>query len=420
MSWELLLPILGLGLVAAFSAVISPSPADLYIAPNGDDAHPGTLEKPFATLERSRDEIRRLKQRRRFAGATVHLRGGRYELDQTFTLAAEDSGTPEAPIMYRAFADEEVVLSGGRTLSAFDSVEDPAILDRLSPEARPHVRQADLAEAGITDFGTVATAGDRLELFLGDRAMTLARWPDEDFVRVDSVFAVDPFKVHGIDGDRVGKFTYTEDRPARWVDEPDAWLHGYWFWDWSDQPQKVKSIDPENRVIELEEPYHGYGYRPGQRFYAFNLLCELDRPGEWYLDRDNSRLYVWPPADLESARAVVSILPTLISCADASYLTFRGLRLEATRGTLRQRPPDRVQRDLRRLLRNRRRGRLLHGPRLDRPRHDHPSQLLSPHPGAGSARRHGRVPGRRRLGNPDRRQPVLPRQPRRLHRRGPR
>ena len=62
-------------------------------------------------------------------------------------------------------------------------------------------------------------------------------------------------------------------------------MHGYWFWDWSDQRHKIESIDAEKHLIAVVPPYHGYGYRKGQWYYAFNLLSELDSPGEWYLDR---------------------------------------------------------------------------------------------------------------------------------------
>ena len=340
MNWELLLPILGLCLAAACAAAIESSPVDIYVSPEGNDAWSGTLpdpatdDGPFASLERARDEIRTLRKSGRLPrGAVVHLRGGRYELDRPFALTAEDSGNPEAPVTYRAYQDEKVILSGGRTVADFHPVRDPAILSRLSEEVRSNVLQADLKTAGIEDFGEVAAPSNRLELFFAGEPMTLSRWPDDDFVTVDSVFAEEPFKVHGIDGDRVGKFTYAGDRPSRWVREPDAWLHGYWFWDWADQPQQVRSIDSENHTIELEKPYHSYGYRPGQRFYALNLLCELDRPGEWYLDRRTGLLYFWPPEDIDTGRVVVSVLPSLITIDNASSIDFQRLRLEATRGT---------------------------------------------------------------------------------------
>ena len=340
MNWELLLPILSLCLAAVCAGAIESAPVDLYISPDGDDTWSGTFpdpatdDGPFASLERARNEIRTLRQSGQLPrGAVVHLRGGRYELDHPFALTAEDSGSSEVPVTYRAYQDEEVTLSGGRTVAGFRPVEDPAILSRLSEDARGNVLQADLKAAGIEDFGAVTAPSNRLELFFDGEPMTLSRWPDDGFVTVDSLFDEEPFKVHGIDGDRVGKFTYAGDRPSRWTREPDVWLHGYWFWDWADQPQQVKSIDSEKRIIELEKPYHNYGYRPGQRFYALNLLCELDRPGEWYLDRRTGLLYFWPPEDIDTGRAVVSILPSLITIANASSIDIQHLHLEATRGT---------------------------------------------------------------------------------------
>ena len=58
-----------------------PAPAaQLYVAPNGSDTNPGTRARPFATLERARDEARRLKQDGKLpkGGLTIWLRGGDY------------------------------------------------------------------------------------------------------------------------------------------------------------------------------------------------------------------------------------------------------------------------------------------------------------------------------------------------------
>ncbi len=116
--------------------------------------------------------------------------------------------------------------------------------------------------------------------------MTLARWPNTGFVKIPKVLGKTLVDVRGVKGCREGIFTYEGDRPRRWLGEPDIMLEGYWFWDWSDQRLKVESIDPEKRVIALSaKPEHTYGYRKGQWYYAYNLLSELDRPGEWYLDR---------------------------------------------------------------------------------------------------------------------------------------
>ena len=88
--------------------------ADFHVATNGDDKNPGTQEKPFVTLERARDAIRALKKAtpklERVTNVIVH--GGAYELKQPLELTAEDSGTPEAPIVYQADADRRALGSG--------------------------------------------------------------------------------------------------------------------------------------------------------------------------------------------------------------------------------------------------------------------------------------------------------------------
>jgi hypothetical protein len=85
--------------------------------------------------------------------------------------------------------------------------------------------------------------------------------------------------------------------------------------------------------MTLAKPYHVYGYRKGQWFYGFNLLCEIDRPGEWYLDRKVGVLYFWPPSPLEKGQATVSVLDSLVALNGASHVTLRGLTFEAARGT---------------------------------------------------------------------------------------
>jgi hypothetical protein len=163
--------------------------------------------------------------------------------------------------------------------------------------------------------------------------MTVARWPNQGFVKIVRVLGPTAVDVRGTKGCAEGVFSYEGDRPRRWAGEKDAWLHGYWFWDWADQRQKVEAIDPEKRTISLAKPYHGYGYRAGQWFYAFNVLAEIDQPGEWYLDRQAGILYFWPPAPIAEGQAIVSVVPTLVRLKEVSHVSLRGLTLEAMRDT---------------------------------------------------------------------------------------
>ncbi|MBN2325969.1 MAG: right-handed parallel beta-helix repeat-containing protein [Candidatus Omnitrophica bacterium] len=329
-------------MVALLGAPVQSNPdqINLYVSKSGSDSWGGRLlepnasktDGPFRTLERARDEIRTMKEEDSFPGNGVQVivREGIYYLDKPFELKKVDSGTETGPIVYTSFSGEDVRLVGGAPISGFKPVEEEAILKRLDEKAREHIVQADLKSQGITDLGRADQGG--AELFFNDIPMTLSRWPNEGFVRIEDIVVKDGHEIHGHKGSKIGKFKYSGSRPARWIGEQDPWLHGYWFWDWSDQRQPIESINTADSIISLATPYHHYGYREGQWYYAFNMISELDSPGEWYIDRERGILYFWPPDSMDRGNAVISILPNIITLNDASYVVFRDFTLEASRG----------------------------------------------------------------------------------------
>ncbi len=308
---------------------------DFFVSTGGSNTNPGTQAQPFATLQRASSAVRELKKSSNLpqAGVTVWIEAGTYYVNEPLTLSNEDSGSENAPIVYRGQSGQEVRIVGGRQAKGFQPVTDTEILNRLDVSVREKVVCTDLKAAGISDYGQVAAQANRLELFFRGEPMQLARWPNEGFLRIVEVVGETPKIIHGIKGTSEGKFTYSDDRPKRWVDEQEIWLHGYWFWDWSDSFEKVSSIDTAKRVIATVPPYHNYGYRKGQRYYALNILAELDRPGEWYLDRQKGILYFLPPAPIDEGIAVLSTLRHLFVLKDCSWVTIRNLVLEATRST---------------------------------------------------------------------------------------
>ncbi len=309
---------------------------DLYISADGNDRGAGTRARPFATLERARDQIRSLKRTGKLPqhGITVWLRGGVYRRTQTFKLEAEDSGTQAAPIAYRAYPQEKVTLIGGRRVSGFTPVRDGAILKRIEKPCQDKILQLDLKALGITDYGKLIAHSygspirpAPLELFFQDRPMTIARWPNTGWAKVGPI-------PRG--GENDDSFPYEGDHPLRWRGLSDVWLHGYWHWDWADTYQKVKSIDTKKHCIETYpiDGVRGSGFKSGQRYYALNILEELDAPGEYYLDPNSGILYFWPPAPLATGETYVSLFDQpLVEIREASHLTIRGLGFEYTRGS---------------------------------------------------------------------------------------
>ncbi|MFA6561321.1 MAG: right-handed parallel beta-helix repeat-containing protein [Verrucomicrobiia bacterium] len=348
--------------------------ATFYVATCGNDAWSGRLAKPnggksdgpFATIERARDAIRAMKRDGGLpkGGVVVEVLAGRYELAKPVELAAEDSGTAESPIVYRARRGDTVHLSGGRVVTGWKPVTDPAVVGRLDPAARGKVFQTDLKALGITEYGDLGldaaaelqlwlarvdnqaedaigsafasrgkTVQPRLEVFFNDQPMELSRWPNDDFIKIQEVLGKTEINVRGTKGCKEGIFVYEGERPKRWGNETDAWVVGYWFRDWAMQRHKIATLDTEKRIITLEQPFHYYGYRKGQWFRGLNLLCEIDQPGEWYVDRRTGILYLWPPGNIERGRVEVSVAPGLFTLKDTSHVTIRGMLFEAARGT---------------------------------------------------------------------------------------
>jgi hypothetical protein len=324
----------------AAAAILSSGPLPkaahtLHVSPDGNDANPGTAAAPFATLAKARDAVRAQKA----AGSVVVLlHGGIYRLSDTLALDKQDSGSANAPVIWMAAPGETVRLIGGVRLDRWQPVTDAGIRKRLPERARDKVLETDLSTLGVKDFGSVKPGARRAEVFFNNAYLTLARYPNDGFVRIASI-PKGAAKARPISDPKrpdinryAGPFRYAGDRPERWRDAKHVWVHGYWFHDWSDQMHEVLKFDYAHKELWPKPPYHGYGYKAGQRYYYLNVLEELDEPGEWFLDRDSGKLYVWPPAPIERAEVLFPVLAKPMVVLDgAEYVSFRGLVFECAR-----------------------------------------------------------------------------------------
>lgn len=302
------------------------SKQNIYISPDGNDQNNGTKNAPFATLERAKQAIRKNSDK----PVTIYLREGYYALQQSFTLSGHDiSG--DNHVLITAFPGEDIHLMGGRKINGFKPLDNQSETARKIPaKFHKYIRQINLKNQGIHDFGEITTRGfgraiqpAGLELFFNGKPMTMARWPNEKWARIKNV----PESLEG------KGFEYNGNRPSKWRDSPDVWLHGYWKWDWSDSYVKVADIDTINKEILTEAPYSNYPYTSGKRYYAFNIPEELDTPGEWYLDRKTGILYFWPPSNPDNAFIYVSLLrKPLVQLKNTNHVTFRNITFEYTCG----------------------------------------------------------------------------------------
>jgi len=319
---------------------------EFFISPSGEDTNHGTRQAPFASMERARDAVRELKGQKPREPITIWLAGGDYFRTQAFELTAADSGSVDRRIIWRSLPGQKVRLLGALKIHGFGRVTNTNILDRLHPDTRSHILEANIGSQETFQFGQMKSRGfarpispAHCELFYGGKPMTLARWPNEGSWTKISGFPQEKARPDGHGGqfgDLETGFIYEGDRPRGWHDVSEIWAHGYWAWDWANSYERVGSIDLDKRLVKTLAPYGHYGFRKGQRVYFLNILEELDQPGEWFLDRKTARLYFWPPDNrLDSGKDAEVLLSVsaepLFSLKDASFVTIEGLTIEGTR-----------------------------------------------------------------------------------------
>jgi hypothetical protein len=243
-----------------------------YVSPAGDDANPGTLASPFASLQRAQQALRQNK-------GAVFLRGGTYYLPETLVLDAQDSGTKTAPVIFQAYQDEEPVISGG------------VRLDRL--KWRPY--KDGIMQTRVPD--DLRTE----EIFVNGERQILARYPNYD----PSAKYFDGFAADAI----------STNRAARWANPAGGYVHAMHPALWGDFTWRITGKDSQNHVT-LEGGWQNN--RGGSMHktirYVENIFEELDAPGEWFLDSKTHILYFYPPAGLNLNGATVEAtrLRTLI------------------------------------------------------------------------------------------------------------
>jgi beta-N-acetylhexosaminidase len=324
----------------------------LYVAAKAKPGRAdGSISHPFTSLEAARMAIRQIKRHHDGSlppnGIIVRLRSGYYELPSGFLLGPQDAGSAAAPIIYSAAPGETVILSGGKRLPAGSAIPALSTSVGASPGTvtDPAVRVIDLRSLGITDYGTNNITGFRrpyvnaaMELFINGQPYHLARYPNDHNIQLDTNDVVD----NGLSPDRrkddthPGKIRFDKHRLARWAHAPHIMAAGNFTYSWATDQLRIGSIDTATGVVSFADA-HPFGITGGHewtQYYFFNLLEELDQPGEYYIDHRRGKLYFYPLQPLRPTDTLeVSLLEdALVSLEGTSHIHFRNLIVDAGRG----------------------------------------------------------------------------------------
>lgn len=278
-----------------------------YVSTAGSDKNDGSLNAPFASLEKARDAIRQLDVPK--GNVTVYLRGGTYTQNQPLVFGPEDSGT-SSPITWAAYKDEVPVLSGGGLLQPVWEKTSSGIL-KAAVGANRNLRQ----------------------LYVSGRKAVRARTPNAgSFLQFETDKQDDGFNIQS------GLIDNSADLFGVEIAAKCKWMH---------KRLKIDSVydagEYQRAVIEADQwdlvlnGPQGVRYYKGEDYWLENDLTFLDQPGEWYYETKSGTLYYYPGPDDQapSPEIVIPVLPTLISLEGSlddpvSGIAFKGLTFRHT------------------------------------------------------------------------------------------
>ena len=300
----------------------------IYVSADGCDCNCGCKDKPVATLAEA------LKRASGKGGAKIVLKNGEHKIKETLVIGAEHSGTQKSPLIIMAEEDGKAFVTAAYSIptDAFEPVKDESIYNRLNASARDNILVADLVALGITAYGVDGQYAPQLTV--NGATQTVARYPNSDErIYIKKEDGVDDGK-----GTGTWEFKLNSDRPYTWKDRDNIWLRANFTVEYNHYHYKVDCINQEKGTIKGRFTSYGFNHIEAwdpTRYYIYNVLEELDEPGEWYLDKEHGKLYLYPPKGaLDKADAVRLVVDgcDIINCDGAQNVIINGLDLNTIKG----------------------------------------------------------------------------------------
>ncbi|MBR5447465.1 MAG: S-layer homology domain-containing protein, partial [Clostridia bacterium] len=267
--------------------------ADVYVAVDGHDSNPGTLEKPLATFDAARLKVRELKKTAKDE-IVVAFKAGNYGYLENVTFTEEDGGSETVPIKYCKYGDGDVIFQNGIVIKENEfTLVDESEKSMFPKDSRDHIYKVDLT-------GRLDKFEFKTRIFGETGYPTEAREPNnsyysnmtttvDDHASIQLQLALPGIveKLRSVDGMKVS-----------------GYLRAGYIFDYF----PVKSYDAETDILVFDfenyefDPVSGftldeyplmYEGRTDDLVYFSNLPEFIDLPGEYWFDNSTSTLYIY-------------------------------------------------------------------------------------------------------------------------------
>lgn len=267
---------------------------EIHLAPEGNDASPGTSEQPFKTLARAQKAVREARKAAPNDAVTVTLSEGTYLLEKPLVFTPADSGAAGAPVTWRAALDSEVLITGGRPITGWEVGADGVWSVKLPQVAN--------GEWYFT------------QLYVNGQARPRPRLPKEGFYHVAGFPQGRATEVHYHTDCDAFEFEAGQFDPSwRNLGDIDVIVYHYW----TDSHLPIASINEEERIVTFK-------HKAGKVFSDFsgngvpyvidNVAEAFGELGQWYLDRPTGvlRYHPLPGEQSENTTVIAPFVPELL------------------------------------------------------------------------------------------------------------
>ena len=257
--------------------------ADIYVSTEGNDSNDGSAFAPYKTIQKAVSKARTLNPNR---DITVSIAGGRYEIKTPISFSFLDSGKNSNKIIYKGAENLSTVISGGQQLGGFTSVPDTPYYE--------------------TDF---ASENFIYEFYINNHR---AKPASSEYKYQPKDIYDDPQTPEALDG-----FIF-DNLPYDFENCDGMFMANAFEWKYSMAPISDFFTLDGMKIATGIQPYSTWYpefLKVEYPVYFINHISLLDRPGEFYYDKENSKLYYYPfeNEDMGNAIGYIPVSEGLIS-----------------------------------------------------------------------------------------------------------
>lgn len=266
----------------------------------------------------------------------IELEEGEYRTDKTILISAGKWNS----LQIKNKPGKRVSISGDKVipLSRVKPVTDLALLSRMQKEMRGKVMEVNCIGLGVeldnihpSGFGRKSLPAWS-ELMVNDDPLQLSRWPN------DSMAVIGKVDVSGGDEDKVqGRlpvFHYTESRPQNWLKASNVWIGGYFGHGYADDLIPLKAIQVADSTLHVGmfTTYQFFTGADFRRWFALNLMEEIDRENEYVIDPVEGKFYFLPAAKGISTVRLTVLDGPVIALEQCKNVLLEGITVKNSKG----------------------------------------------------------------------------------------